>query len=247
MIAIPCSELVPAQVELDSALRAFIETKATDGFQLLYVGADWCAPCKALKPMIEAELINYPELVSFAVNLDENLNLCDSHLVTQLPTVLLCHKGRVIRSITGLVDKKTLDQLFALLKETQRSQQGALVEEDKVIQGIKDELLQQGVLASQNYYHNLPAQLRYNPRVQQAKSLIDLVELSEQYLSQIEQGPLDQVCHYFVNLEVAEGLELMVLHQLWLQVGVRDLYILAVNTLTDRKLATRYRQLLNKV
>ena len=52
--------------------------------------ADWCGPCKVVKPVLESMSDQYRGQVEFvAVNADENRGLMDAFGIRSLPTVLL--------------------------------------------------------------------------------------------------------------------------------------------------------------
>lgn len=264
MIPIPSSELVlaqqnNAQIDLDSRLQNLIKAKASaelkSGYQLFYIGAHWCAPCKALKPLFESELKKYPKVLAYELNLTTDMDISDSQLVTALPAILLCQNGQVIQVSAGLLDNKGLSQMFSPLAQYEFAKdelaQGEFAtgsSQAEAITTIKDYLVCKQLKNSQSYYQALPAEIRYAPKLQQVKSLIDLVETSQQVLlatsaddNKLNQA-LSQVLSHFVELEVEEGLELMAEQQIYCQAEYKSLYILAINTLSKREVAAHYRK-----
>ena len=60
------------------------------GLVLVDFWADWCGPCKVVKPVLEAMSADYDGRVDFvAVNADHNRGLMDAFGIRSLPTVLL--------------------------------------------------------------------------------------------------------------------------------------------------------------
>ena len=77
--------------------------------------AEWCGPCRALGPTIDALAGDYAGRVSVGkLNVDENPAITVKYMVRGIPTVLLFKGGEVVESIVGLADKaefkKALDK-----------------------------------------------------------------------------------------------------------------------------------------
>jgi len=64
--------------------------------------ANWCAPCKRLKPIIE-ELANTNKgSIKFcAIDVEKNPITCSEYMVRALPTLLLYKNGKVVASKIG--------------------------------------------------------------------------------------------------------------------------------------------------
>jgi len=75
--------------------------------------ADWCAPCKQLKPIIEAFAAEFAGRVK-VVALDANTNTAVplTYGVNNLPTVQLFRHGEVVGVLAGSVTKGKLRQLL---------------------------------------------------------------------------------------------------------------------------------------
>jgi thioredoxin 1 len=77
--------------------------------------AEWCGPCRALGPTIDALAGDYAGRVSVGkLNVDENPGITVKYMVRGIPTVLLFKGGEVVEQIVGLADKaefkKALDK-----------------------------------------------------------------------------------------------------------------------------------------
>ena len=72
--------------------------------------AEWCAPCKAIAPMLEeiAEARG-DELVIAKMNIDENPNTPQEYKIRVIPTLLLFKGGKRIAISVGAQARDTLD------------------------------------------------------------------------------------------------------------------------------------------
>ena len=71
--------------------------------------ADWCVPCKQMKPVIEAVAKEVSDNVKvFKVNVDEENNLAMKYGISSIPTLVFIKNGEVIRNLVGLRDKEEL-------------------------------------------------------------------------------------------------------------------------------------------
>lgn len=74
--------------------------------------AEWCGPCRAMEPSINALAGDYVGKVSIGkLNVDENPNTTVKYGVRGIPTVMVFKGGQVVDSSVGLVDKNTLKQM----------------------------------------------------------------------------------------------------------------------------------------
>jgi thioredoxin 1 len=77
--------------------------------------AEWCGPCRALGPTIDALAGDYTGRVSVGkLNVDENPGITVKYMVRGIPTVMLFKGGQVVEQIVGVADKaefkKALDK-----------------------------------------------------------------------------------------------------------------------------------------
>jgi thioredoxin 1 len=74
--------------------------------------AEWCGPCRALAPAIDAMATDYAGKVSVGkLNVDENPEITMRYMVRGIPTVMLFKGGKVVDQVVGLVDKGSLKQM----------------------------------------------------------------------------------------------------------------------------------------
>jgi len=75
--------------------------------------AEWCGPCRAMEPAINALATDYVGKVSIGkLNVDDNPSITMRYMVRGIPTVMLFKGGQIVDQIVGLVDKTTLKQML---------------------------------------------------------------------------------------------------------------------------------------
>jgi thioredoxin 1 len=75
--------------------------------------AEWCGPCRALGPTIDAVAGDYAGKVSVGkLNVDENPNVTMRYMVRGIPTMILFKGGQIVDQVVGLVDKGSLKLLI---------------------------------------------------------------------------------------------------------------------------------------
>jgi thioredoxin 1 len=76
-----------------------------------YFTADWCGPCKKVRPVVEQ--INQDSPVKFKlIDVDSELDLVKAFEIKSVPTFILIKDGEVVNRITGA---KTKDELLEFL------------------------------------------------------------------------------------------------------------------------------------
>jgi thioredoxin 1 len=76
--------------------------------------ATWCAPCKAIAPLVDAMADEYVGKVKVGkVNVDENQATPGKFGVRGIPTLILFKGGVVVEQIVGAVPKSQLDAMLA--------------------------------------------------------------------------------------------------------------------------------------
>lgn len=72
--------------------------------------ADWCGPCKKLKPNLDAIAVERAgTLEVIRINSDENRELCQSMGIEAIPELRLYEQGKEVWSTTGYVEKKEIE------------------------------------------------------------------------------------------------------------------------------------------
>ncbi|MCD6527442.1 MAG: thioredoxin TrxA [Desulfuromonas sp.] len=75
--------------------------------------ATWCAPCKAIAPMIDTIADEFSGKVKVGkVNVDENPNTPGQYGVRGIPTLILFKDGQVVDQLVGAVPKNQLEEFI---------------------------------------------------------------------------------------------------------------------------------------
>lgn len=92
--------------------RNFDETlAATPGLLLVDFWAEWCAPCRAIAPVLEELVESAGDRVTLAkVNVDENPGLAARYGIRSIPTILFVKDGKVVDQVIGAVPKAHLQK-----------------------------------------------------------------------------------------------------------------------------------------
>ncbi|MCI8838560.1 MAG: thioredoxin [Hungatella sp.] len=71
--------------------------------------ADWCGPCKAMAPVVEALAEEYRGKAKVGkINTDDNQDIAMEYGIMSIPTFLVFKGGKVIKKMIGMQDKRTL-------------------------------------------------------------------------------------------------------------------------------------------
>jgi thioredoxin 1 len=76
--------------------------------------ATWCAPCRAIAPLVDAIAEEYEGKIKVGkVNVDENPGTPAKYGVRGIPTLILFKDGKVFDQVVGAVPKAQLEALIA--------------------------------------------------------------------------------------------------------------------------------------
>lgn len=75
--------------------------------------ATWCAPCKAIAPLIDTVAAEYEGRIKVGkVNVDDNPATPGKYGVRGIPTVILLKDGKVVDQVVGAIPKAQLEALI---------------------------------------------------------------------------------------------------------------------------------------
>ena len=76
---------------------------------LVDFNANWCGPCRMLKPILE-EFSNESNVKIVGVNIDDNENLASKYGVISIPCLILFNNGKEAKRSIGLINKDELKE-----------------------------------------------------------------------------------------------------------------------------------------
>jgi len=75
--------------------------------------AEWCGPCRAMEPTINAVASDYKGKIAVGkLNVDDNPTVTMRYMVRGIPTVILFKGGQIVDQLVGSVDKGVLKQMM---------------------------------------------------------------------------------------------------------------------------------------
>jgi thioredoxin 1 len=83
---------------------------------ILKLGAQWCGPCKMLKPIFEkVALENTSEVQMYTLDVDLNREIAMSLGVRSVPTIKIFNAGEVIDTKVGMQSETQLNDMINIL------------------------------------------------------------------------------------------------------------------------------------
>ena len=76
---------------------------------LVDFNADWCGPCKMLKPIIDELAEEKTDLKIVSINIDDEDELTEDYSVFSIPCLVLFDKGKELKRNVGLMSKDDLE------------------------------------------------------------------------------------------------------------------------------------------
>ena len=92
----------------DQTFDAVIQEGA--GLTIVDFWAPWCAPCRAIAPVLERIASERADVRIVKVNSDENLALMGRFGIRGIPTLLFFREGALVGQVVGAMSKDRLDQ-----------------------------------------------------------------------------------------------------------------------------------------
>lgn len=81
--------------------------------------ATWCAPCKAIAPIVEEMAAKYEGRLKVAkMNVDDNQSTPGKYGVRSIPTLILFKNGEVADQVIGAVSKSHIEDFIERALET---------------------------------------------------------------------------------------------------------------------------------
>jgi len=75
--------------------------------------AEWCAPCRAISPIVKELAAEYGDKVKIVkLNVDQNPSVTARYSIRSIPTVLAFKDGAVVGQITGARPKSAFEEMI---------------------------------------------------------------------------------------------------------------------------------------
>ena len=74
--------------------------------------ANWCGPCKMLRPTLEAIAADRQDIKVVSVNIDEEDELADAFDISSIPCLVLIRDGREVDRSVGLRPREAIEEML---------------------------------------------------------------------------------------------------------------------------------------
>lgn len=90
--------------------------------EVIKLGAEWCAPCKAMAPTIKSLKEKYDTIEGSNVNIieidvDENPELGEKYKVKNIPTVVFVKDGEMVQKKVGVLSEAQIEEIIKELSK----------------------------------------------------------------------------------------------------------------------------------
>lgn len=99
---------VRGQTKMD--MKQF-QSKLKNKIVLVDFSASWCAPCKAMAPIVKGMIKTYAGKASLIeINIDAQRTLATDYMVQSIPTLIIFNDGREVKRLVGLQPAEIIEQ-----------------------------------------------------------------------------------------------------------------------------------------
>ncbi|HOZ31177.1 MAG TPA: thioredoxin [Bacteroidales bacterium] len=97
------------QSDVKSLTQSNFTSSIKSGLVLVDFYADWCGPCKMMKPVLEEVATEYKSKITIAcLNTDSSPMLSQQYNITGIPCMILFENGKEVLRIVGYHNKQQL-------------------------------------------------------------------------------------------------------------------------------------------
>lgn len=79
---------------------------------LVDFNADWCGPCKMLKPILDEISTSNDEVKIVSINIDNEDELTEKYSVSSIPCLVLFDNGIEVKRSIGLISKDEIESMI---------------------------------------------------------------------------------------------------------------------------------------
>ena len=95
-------------------MNKFQDIIAGDTPVLVDFFAEWCGPCKMMKPVLEElkkKMRN--KIITLKIDIDKNISLSSEYRIQSVPTLVLWKQGEIIWRQSGALSLNELEQILS--------------------------------------------------------------------------------------------------------------------------------------
>ncbi len=113
-------KITHAKITQTINIMTFAELTNTDKPVVVDFYADWCAPCRAMKPVLEDLKAQLGEQVSiFKIDVDKNEAIAQRYKIKSIPTLIIFKNGKAAWRKSGMASSAELQGALAALLPAQ--------------------------------------------------------------------------------------------------------------------------------
>jgi thioredoxin-like negative regulator of GroEL len=106
MIKVTTKELLK---KFDKSNTNYIDSKSC----IIDFHASWCKPCAVIHDvLIELEKTN-KDIIFYSVDIEEEYELAEIFSIRNLPTLLMCSKGKDVKKMRGAIGKSKIQEILS--------------------------------------------------------------------------------------------------------------------------------------
>ncbi len=79
---------------------------------LIDFNADWCGPCRMLRPILDEVASSNDKVKVVSINIDDEDELADKYEVSSIPCLVLIKDGKEVNRNVGLIAKEQLESFI---------------------------------------------------------------------------------------------------------------------------------------
>lgn len=73
--------------------------------------ADWCGPCKAYSPIVEAVASENEDIKVVKIDIDDSQDIATNYQVMSIPTTVIIKNGEEVNRAVGMISKSNLTEM----------------------------------------------------------------------------------------------------------------------------------------
>lgn len=83
---------------------------------IIKAGAEWCGPCKAIKPTLEEVEKEFPDILFCEIDVDEAVDFSEKYKLRSVPTLLFFKEAKEVDRLVGNVPKEKIVESINKIK-----------------------------------------------------------------------------------------------------------------------------------